>query len=232
MIKFLGTGGAFDFEQGNSSAIITTPRRNILLDCGHSVYPKLRKSGLVEKIDTVILTHLHDDHCGSLSTLIFHYNFISPRQKLTLLLPEKFIPLVRKYLTFSMGRPEDFVDFLSMEQESSYVFPINTFGKHVPEMQTFGYYFEIGKKKFVYSGDIGDMDFLIKKIEENAWEPEVIFCDISFADVSPHIFYKEAEQYLGKYFIIGYHHNPSLKPVDCKVPLISEFPEYLFSIKS
>ncbi len=221
--EFLGTGGAFDFLQGNSSFILPFGEKHILLDCGHSVYPELRKRNLVEKIDAVMLTHLHDDHCGSLSTLIFHYNLIAPKKKLPLLLPEKFIPEVRNFLSFSMKNPENFVEFHSIEQEETRIFPIDTFGKHVPEMQTFGYYFQAKPMSFVYSGDLGDIDFLIQILEKNAWKPDIIFCDISFFEVPPHTYYKDAEKYLSEYRIIGYHHDPAFKPTDCLIALISEF---------
>ena len=74
-IMFLGTGGAFDLNEKNSSAIIKTAKGTILIDCGSTVYSELRKKNSVEDIDYVFITHCHEDHIGSLSTLVYHKYF-------------------------------------------------------------------------------------------------------------------------------------------------------------
>lgn len=70
-ISFLGTGGAFNPEEGNSNMLIKTQFGNILIDCGFTCYPDLKKRGLVDDIKYVFITHFHEDHIGSLSTLLF-----------------------------------------------------------------------------------------------------------------------------------------------------------------
>jgi len=77
IIQVLGVGGAFSPEIGNSSFFIVDKNgKGILLDCGYTVYPKLKKLELIDHIDTVLITHTHGDHIGSLDTLLFHRRYI------------------------------------------------------------------------------------------------------------------------------------------------------------
>jgi len=40
-----------------------------LVDCGFTVFPELTRLSLREKVDVVLISHLHPDHTGSLCTL-------------------------------------------------------------------------------------------------------------------------------------------------------------------
>ena len=71
-LKFLGTGGAFDWECGNSSALVSFKGETILIDCGCVVYQQLCRLNLIDKIDAILITHFHDDHVGSLSSILAH----------------------------------------------------------------------------------------------------------------------------------------------------------------
>jgi ribonuclease BN (tRNA processing enzyme) len=77
-------------EFGNSSALITCNGKTYLIDCGFTIYASLKKHDLFNKIDYVLLTHLHNDHTGSLVNTVLHYNLIShPGKKLKLVYPTK-----------------------------------------------------------------------------------------------------------------------------------------------
>lgn len=70
-VVVLGSGGPRAFGRGGSSFIVEldgTPR--ILLDAGPGAFLRIGELGLdVEKVDTVLLTHLHIDHSGDLAAL-------------------------------------------------------------------------------------------------------------------------------------------------------------------
>ena len=72
MLKFLGSGGAFNVTRGNTSAYMEYAGELFLFDCGEDVFAKLVKSNILEKKSRVniFITHLHSDHVGSLGTLI------------------------------------------------------------------------------------------------------------------------------------------------------------------
>ena len=70
-LEVLGTNAAFA-AQGVTNSFILWQNNNsgILLDCGFSVYQELRQKGYADKIDTVLISHLHQDHCGSVVNLL------------------------------------------------------------------------------------------------------------------------------------------------------------------
>jgi ribonuclease BN (tRNA processing enzyme) len=51
-LKFVGTGGAFDVAQGNSAAYVQLGDVSILIDCGHTVFPRLVQLGLAHTCTT------------------------------------------------------------------------------------------------------------------------------------------------------------------------------------
>lgn len=225
-IKFIGTGGSFDIAQGNSAAIVIFEGKKILVDCGFTVYPKLRELNLIDAIDCVIVTHLHDDHAGSLSTLLFHRHFIS-NNPITLLYPdEAFRDVMLKYLSYPMQNAENYcnLDILASIPGTDY---IDTYGLHVPEMYTYSYIFGEGEDGILYSGDIGDGNFIFKYLEQMPDHPQVIFHDISFINTRAHANYSVVQQHVGKYTIYGYHHNTEMKPADYKLKSVAEIPAFL-----
>jgi ribonuclease BN (tRNA processing enzyme) len=90
----IGTGDAFSSERFGSSAVIDAPEGFVLLDCPDGLGIALRhareKSGWniwPERIDDIILTHLHGDHCNGLEAIGFrrwlmHRNHGTPLPRL------------------------------------------------------------------------------------------------------------------------------------------------------
>ncbi len=86
MVKFkqLGNGGAFDYNQCNSSFLIEQNEEYLLFDCGYSVFAELRKQDAdmninldLKKLTTVYISHMDDDHMGSLKALIYYQYFVN-----------------------------------------------------------------------------------------------------------------------------------------------------------
>lgn len=71
-----------DVGQGDCALIETPDGKNILVDCGNksktfdngekTIAPLLRRKG-IERIDLIILTHLHMDHIGGVNYLLRHF---------------------------------------------------------------------------------------------------------------------------------------------------------------
>lgn len=79
--KIIGNGGAFNYLIPNSSFLIENQDKYLLFDCGYSVYAELRRqdeAGEIDlkKLDAVYISHMDDDHMGSLKTLLYYQYFI------------------------------------------------------------------------------------------------------------------------------------------------------------
>ncbi|HET6244302.1 MAG: ribonuclease Z [Bacteroidetes bacterium] len=226
-IKFLGFGGAFDYKHGNSSAIINIDNKTILVDCGYSVFPRLRKLNISEEIDYVFITHLHDDHAGSLSSFLIYRKLFSTPVKLVF--PDlEFKNTLEAYLSHSLQTPNKYFDFIDIK-ETAFADYINTKDFHVRNMQTYSYIFSEKSKKIVFSGDINNPEYLINQLEKKGISKSSIFCDITFDKTNKaHAFYKDIQEKYSELDITGYHYDPKKKPKDCKVKLVGEQPELLF----
>ena len=226
-IKFIGTGGAFDLDLVNSSAIVEVNKKNFLIDCGHSVFPQIVKKNLLHKIDHVLVTHLHDDHCGSLSSLCIYFNFLTGRKMKIVFPSEDYKKELNNYLTHSLPHPEKkYVEWVNMN-ELPEISAINTFSKHVQEMQTWSFVFEDEKTKIVYSGDLGDGDLLFKKVKQEG-KKVIFFHDVFFGEVKAHTSYRVLQNHLKDHVIYGYHCDHRKAPADNKIPLVGNQKEFLF----
>lgn len=82
-VRITPLGGAR--EVGRSCMLLQTPESNVLIDCGINVaatnadrFPDFRASKLaIEKLDAVILSHAHLDHCGFIPYL-YKYGYSGP----------------------------------------------------------------------------------------------------------------------------------------------------------
>ena len=80
-LKQIGNGGAFNTKDCNSSFLIQMSDGLMLFDCGYSVFPKLieldsKKVISLKDLKYVYISHLDDDHVGSLKSLIYYRYFI------------------------------------------------------------------------------------------------------------------------------------------------------------
>lgn len=83
-LKFLGRGSAFNTAEGNTSAYFIKDNIFFLLDCGEMIFHTLKENdklkNIIEKNNIkdihIYITHLHSDHVGSLSSLIYYCYYI------------------------------------------------------------------------------------------------------------------------------------------------------------
>ncbi|MCB0839644.1 MAG: ribonuclease Z [Bacteroidetes bacterium] len=230
-INFIGTGGAFDFQLGNSAALLDFRGHRILIDCGNSTYKQLREARLADTIDHILITHLHDDHVGSLSTFLLHSKyFLKASRKANILVPSKsFLDYLCEFLRFSIPNYKDVVTFTDLSEFEG-ITAVDTYGLHIPEMPSFGYIFEDGEDVYAYSGDLRDPHIIFQTLEaQNYVNKKVkVFHDLNFdPNDSVHCYYKEIIPYLEKYKIYAYHLDPRDNPEDNPIPLLADFPEYL-----
>ncbi len=221
-INFIGTGGAFDIHVGNSAAILTLNDKKILIDCGNTTFANLMSSNLVDNLDYILITHLHDDHVGSLTTLIFYHYFFVKTHKIKLLVPQKFYDELFNYISFSLKDPNLFIEIELLEGFKG-IKAIDTIGKHFFDMQTYAFDFEDESDRIVFSGDLNDPELILKYLNENPSNKKtIVFHDLSFNELakSAHCFYKDLFPLSNNYELYGYHCNPIFNPEDNVIPLV------------
>lgn len=161
-LNFIGTGGAFNTKLGNNSAYQIFGKHLFLIDCGGTVFDRLIQAGILDNVEnvTVLITHFHPDHIGSLGDLIFYCYFNKNLNSAKVISPN--MDNLRDLLA-SMGISEQYYDWAISHVETNTnivignvelsIYPILT--KHDKYLRCYGYYIENTRNYSTcyYSGD-------------------------------------------------------------------------------
>ena len=143
ILKFLGSDSGFG--DCNNSAYIEDNTKFILIDCGYTVFNIVRSKFDLKKyaeID-VIITHLHNDHAGSLSQFIM-YLWFGYGKKVNVY---SKCSRIKDYLEIT-GTPEEAYNLTNGNNNLKF---IKT--NHAKELDAYGFEMKYKDKKFVYTGD-------------------------------------------------------------------------------
>lgn len=228
-IKFIGTGGAFEPEYYNAAAILQFQNKTILLDAGFTVYPRLLALNLLFSFDYILLTHLHNDHCGSLANILLHRYYDGNNSTPTIIYQtEAFRNQIQEFLIIQLKEPEKYAGFEHYSQIPG-LSVLDTFNRHSENFQSYSFIFEESNERLVYSGDLRQADYLFAHLLTLPELPTTVFHDISFHPANAgHAHYTMLMPYQKTYKIYGYHCNPTKSPADNTVPLVYNQPEYLY----
>ena len=226
-IKFIGTGGVFDHELGNSSAIVQLGDKRILVDCGYTVFPQLARKNLLDDIDYLLLTHLHGDHAGSLHAAILHWTNVRKRNIKLIYPNEKYKAELINYLEIFLVDVARYIDFVSMSDVCG-VGAIDTLGSHVVGIQSFAYYFECGEQLIYYSGDLGDINVTLDFLRSVEHKNITVFHEVVFIQRKEHVYYKELEAMAREFNVIAYHCNKANAPADCELRFAVDMVELVY----
>lgn len=142
-LTFLGTDAGFG--KNNNSAYIEDDNNLLIIDCGFAIFEKVKEKfdfNKYKKIE-IIITHLHNDHAGSLSQLILYLWFI---YKIKVTVYSK-CENINKYLQIT-GTPQESYE---IKKESENIEFIKT--EHVQYLDSYGFQLKIDNKKIIYTGD-------------------------------------------------------------------------------
>ena len=228
-IKFLGTGGAFEPAYYNAAAILNFREKTILIDAGFTVYPRLVQLNLLFSFDYILLTHLHNDHCGSLANILLHRYFYGDGSKPVILYQtEAFKAQIQDFLRIQLKDPEKYADFAACDTVNGLTI-LDTFGRHAEDFQSYSSIWDENEKRLVYSGDLRQADFLFAHLLTLPALPTVVLHDISFnAENKGHAHYTMLQPYQSAYTIFGYHCDPTQSPADNTIPLVHNQPGYMY----
>ncbi len=157
-VNVLGTGGAFDVREGNSSFVVYHEKLRILVDCGYDTYPALMCNGMANAIDMVCVTHCHDDHIGSLSAFIYYRFYVLKQITPIVTTYSTAVDLQGIFARMGMAVNREY-SFLHVGQRPEFIKLIQTTNSHVQNMPSCAVNFA---DKLVISGDTG-----INLIERN-----------------------------------------------------------------
>ncbi len=147
-LMFLGSDSGFGKK--NNSAYIEKEKEITIIDCGFTVFQELQKKFDFNKYEeiTVIITHLHNDHAGTLSQFILYIYFIYNKKVNVVSKCEK----IKEYLKIT-GVPED---AYILENDSENIEFIKT--EHVKYIDTYGFKLTIDGRTIVYTGDTNTLE--------------------------------------------------------------------------
>lgn len=165
-VRFIGSGNAFaDGGRTHACIHVTAPGTSLLLDCGGSALPAIKKVVDPATIDAIAISHLHGDHFGGIPYLLMEQHYAGRTGPLTIVGPPDLRTRVAAagaalFQDFyggprgpTIGYP---IDWLVLGAEPATVGGARVSGhpvEHVAESQPHGLRVRVGERLIAYSGD-------------------------------------------------------------------------------
>jgi ribonuclease BN (tRNA processing enzyme) len=171
-VRVLGCGDAFGSGGRLNTSFFIDASVGLLLDCGATALPAMKRAGLDgNRVDVIVLTHLHGDHFGGIPFLVRETQIAAARTKpLTIIGPPGHERVIRETMQLlfpgSPGRLDAFqLAFLEYGASA----PVEVGGltvRAVPVQHTTGtnahaVRLTIDGRTIAYSGDTAWLDSLV-----------------------------------------------------------------------
>ena len=199
VLTFLGKDAGFG--ENNNSAYFIENNRFVLIDCGITVFSKLQKmKDLLESVDgiDVIITHLHDDHAGSLAQFILWCHFVL-KKNINLMSACKDIEACLA-MRGAPRKDASGTELYTRNFNRKIQFIQTT---HAAGMDCYGFYTTIGNASIVYTGDTKTLAPFAYYIDKG--ENFYLFVDVSANSGEVHLKLDEHLEYLRKISDTGAH---------------------------
>lgn len=147
-LTFIGNDSGFG--EKNNSAYFEKDNELFIIDCGSTVFYEIKNKFdfNIYKSINVIITHLHNDHAGSLSQFILYMWFIF-KKKVNVI---SNCIHIKEYLDITGTPPESY----EVKKELDNLKFIKT--KHTDFLDAYGFIMDIDNKKILYTGDTANLD--------------------------------------------------------------------------
>ena len=159
-VRFLGSGNAFaDGGRSHACIHVSAPGVSLLLDCGGSSLPMIKRHLDPATLEAIAVTHLHGDHFGGIPFLLDEQKWTGRRAKIVLAGPpslEARVRLVAEGFGIDMatlGYDAPFVVLGGTEQKLSGAMVAALPVTHSPAAEPTGLRVRIGDTLIAYSGD-------------------------------------------------------------------------------
>lgn len=178
----MGVGSAFNPAMGNNSAWFAYDNVLYVIDCGQSVFSYLWQMPEIRTYRDiyVIVTHMHNDHVGSLGTLS-NACCDELNKKLHIIHPESNIV---QFMSL-MGLSRDEYHYHPSTPVELPVFFEPVLVEHVANMNSYGYIIRTPHWTVYFSGDaVAIPEHVLKQLSSG--EIECIYQDTSLKEYKPH----------------------------------------------
>lgn len=148
ILTFIGNDSGFG--EKNNSAYFERNNELFIIDCGATVFNEIKNRFDFKsyKNINIIITHLHNDHAGSLSQFILYMWFIF-KKKVNVI---SNCIHIKEYLDITGTPPESY----EVKKELDNLKFIKT--KHTDFLDAYGFIMDIDNKKILYTGDTANLD--------------------------------------------------------------------------
>jgi len=197
-VTFIGSGNAFaDGGRSHACIHVSAPGVSLLLDCGGSSLPAIKREIDPEAIDAIAISHLHGDHFGGIPYLVVEQHFAGRTAPLAIGgprgLPERLraaesalYPDFFRTTTIRFAIRESVLGASETELGGALVSALPV--KHVADAEPHGLRVRVGDRLIAYSGDATWSEELAR-VAKGA---DLFICDASFFDTDDpsHISYR------------------------------------------